>query len=65
MTKAEFARLIGGINRLATDKMAAMSDGMWNPDFCRAACAAEALAFCEQMSDRIQDIRARVRKAAS
>lgn len=59
-TNAQYAYIVGRIARLASIKSCELAYGMWNPNFCSADAAPNALAFAQDLRTLLNDIARRM-----
>ncbi len=61
ITNATLARSLGSILRGASDDMAALVEGMWNPDFCSADATEKATEMANNMEFAVAALRAKIK----
>lgn len=61
LSHADFARYVSYIGSEVSRELATLVGGMWNPDYCEADAARQAVDFCERMRGRIEHIEERAK----
>jgi hypothetical protein len=64
ITHAQLARVTARIARNAATTTAALTDGMWNPNFCAANADQEAKVFIQDLRDVLNRLEEQVRDTA-